>query len=69
MTTTLLDRTEAAEYYYTYIDQVPKDEDIRRIIEAQLAETISALARSRKHVTPPLCARQVEHSRGRRTHQ
>ena len=25
MTTTLLDRTEAAEYYYTYIDQVPKD--------------------------------------------
>ena len=43
MTTTLLDRTEAAEYYYTYIDQVPKDEDIRRIIEAQLGEAVPAL--------------------------
>jgi len=43
MTTTLLDRTEAAEYYYTYIDQVPKGEDIRRIIDAQLGETVSVL--------------------------
>ena len=43
MTTTLLDRTEAAEYFYTYIDQVPKDEDIRRILETQLGETLSTL--------------------------
>jgi hypothetical protein len=43
MTTTLLDRTEAAEYYYTYIDQVPKGEDVRRIIDAQLGETVSVL--------------------------
>jgi len=43
MTTTLLDRTEAAEYYYTYIDQVPKGEDIRRIIDTQLGNTLSAL--------------------------
>ena len=33
------DRTEAAEYYYTYIDQVPRDGDIRRVLEAQLDET------------------------------
>ena len=32
------DRTEAAEYYYTYIDKVPRDGDIRRILEAQLDE-------------------------------
>lgn len=44
MTTTLLDRTEAAEYYYTYIDQIPKGEDIRRVLEAQLGETVSALS-------------------------
>jgi hypothetical protein len=43
MTTTLLDRTEAAEYYYTYIDQVPKGEDVRRIIDTQLGETVSVL--------------------------
>src|SRR6478736_2331444 len=43
MTTTLLDRTEAAEYYYTYIDQVPKGEDIRRNIDTQLGNTLSAL--------------------------
>ncbi len=43
MTTALLDRTEAAEYYYTYIDQVPKGEDIRRILDVQLGETLSAL--------------------------
>jgi hypothetical protein len=35
------DRTEAAEYYYTYIDQVPRDGDIRRILEAQLEETVA----------------------------
>jgi hypothetical protein len=38
------DRTEAAEYYYTYIDQVPRDGDIRRILEAQVDETLSALS-------------------------
>ena len=40
--TELADRTEAAEYYYTYIDQVPKG-DIRAIIEAQSGETVSLL--------------------------
>jgi hypothetical protein len=44
MTTTLLDRSEAAEYYYTYIDRVPKGEDIRRVLETQLGETVSALS-------------------------
>ena len=44
MTTTLADRTEAAEYYFTYIDQVPKGEDIRRVLETQLAETIGLLS-------------------------
>ena len=44
MTTTLLDRTEAAEYYFTYIDQVPRDQDIRRIIDAQLGEAVQLLS-------------------------
>ena len=43
MTTTLQDRSEAAEYYHNYIDQVPKGEDIRRVLEAQLGETVSVL--------------------------
>jgi hypothetical protein len=43
MTTTLLDRSEAATYYHTYIDQVPKGEDIRRVLDAQLGETVSML--------------------------
>jgi len=43
MTTTLLDRSEAAEYYHDYIAQVPKGEDIRRVLESQLAETVSVL--------------------------
>jgi hypothetical protein len=34
------ERTEAAEYYFTYIDQVP-DGDIREILEAQLPETLA----------------------------
>ncbi len=33
------DRTEAAEYYFTYIDQVPAG-DIREILEAQLPEVL-----------------------------
>jgi len=40
--TTTPDRTEAAEYYFTYIDQVPAG-DIREVLEAQLAETLALL--------------------------
>jgi hypothetical protein len=36
------DRTEAAEYYFTYIDQVPAG-DICDILRAQLPETIALL--------------------------
>ena len=36
------DRTEAAEYYFTYINQVPAG-DIVRILEAQLPETVTFL--------------------------
>lgn len=43
MTTTLLDRTEAADYYFTYIDQVPKGEDIRQLIDTQLGQTVQFL--------------------------
>jgi hypothetical protein len=43
MTTTLRpDRTEAAEYYHGYIDQVP-DGDILRILETQGPETLTLL--------------------------
>ena len=41
---TLPDRTEAAEYYYTYIDKVPRDTDICRAIEAQLPTTLEVLS-------------------------
>lgn len=34
------ERTEAAEYYFTYIDQVP-DGDVRELLEAQLPETLA----------------------------
>lgn len=37
------DRTEAADYYYTYIDHVAGDDDIRRILEAQLPDTLRLL--------------------------
>ena len=40
--TTPPDRTEAAEYYFTYIDQVPKG-DIREILRAQVPETLALL--------------------------
>jgi DinB superfamily len=43
MTTTLADRTEAAEYYFTYIDQVPRDQDVRDVLEGQLGETLRLL--------------------------
>lgn len=40
--TTAPDRTEAAEYYFTYIDKVGPG-DICRILEEQLAETLPQL--------------------------
>lgn len=40
--TTIPDRTEAAEYYFTYIDQVVGS-DICQILEAQTSETLSLL--------------------------
>ena len=44
MATTLADRTEAADYYYTYIDQVPRGQDVRRVIDAQLGEVLAVLS-------------------------
>jgi hypothetical protein len=41
-TTTAPDRSEAAEYYFTYIDQVGPG-DIRRILETQLPGTLALL--------------------------
>ena len=41
-TTTVPDRTEAAEYYFTYINQVPPG-DICGVLEAQFAETLALL--------------------------
>jgi hypothetical protein len=40
--TTRPDRTEAAEYYFTYIDQVGEG-DIRTVLDTQLAETLALL--------------------------
>jgi hypothetical protein len=40
--TSIPDRTEAAEYYFTYIDQVPAG-DICGILRAQLPETVALL--------------------------
>jgi uncharacterized damage-inducible protein DinB len=42
ITTTTPDRTEAAEYYFTYIDQVAAG-DICAVLETQLAETLEFL--------------------------
>jgi hypothetical protein len=42
MNTTIPDRSEAAEYYFTYIDQVPPG-DICGTLEAQSAETLALL--------------------------
>src|SRR5688572_8228868 len=44
MTSTPPDRTEAAEYYFTYIDKVPSGIDIREILATQLDETLSFLS-------------------------
>ncbi len=40
--TAIPDRTEAAEYYFAYIDEVP-DGDICEILRGQLPETITLL--------------------------
>jgi len=40
---TVIDRTEAAEYFFTYINQVPEGE-IGRILEAQGRETVQLLS-------------------------
>jgi hypothetical protein len=37
------DRTEADEYYFTYIDKVPRDADVRRLLETQLDEMTALL--------------------------
>lgn len=37
------DRTEADEYYFTYIDKVPRDADILRLFETQLDEVTALL--------------------------
>jgi DinB family protein len=37
------ERSEAAEYYFTYIDKVP-DGDVRQILEAQSRETLELLS-------------------------
>ena len=43
MTIAVPDRTEAAPYYFTYIDKVPAG-DIREVLEAQGPETIKLLS-------------------------
>jgi hypothetical protein len=43
MPMTLPDRTEAADYYFTYIDRVPRDVDVLRVLEDQLPETLTLL--------------------------
>src|SRR5262245_32719706 len=40
---TVPDRTEAAEYYFTYINQVPPGGDIRAVLRAQLPDTLALL--------------------------
>jgi hypothetical protein len=40
--TTAPDRTEAADYYFTYIDKVPAG-DVCQILETQLSETVALL--------------------------
>lgn len=44
MPTTGPDRTEAVEYYFTYIDKVPRDRDILEVLESQGAATLSLLS-------------------------
>ena len=42
-TLTLPDKSEAAEYYFRYIEQAPHGVDIRQALENQLTETMSLL--------------------------
>lgn len=37
------DRTEAADYYFTYIDRVPQNADVVRLLGTQLPETLTLL--------------------------
>lgn len=37
------DRTEAVDYYFTYIDRVPQDADVVQLLETQLPETLELL--------------------------
>ena len=37
------DRSEAADYYFTYIERVPADADVRRLLEEQLPATVKLL--------------------------
>lgn len=43
ITATVPDRTEAVEYYFTYIDKVPREGDICDILAAQGRETLAFL--------------------------
>jgi DinB superfamily len=38
------DRTEAVDYYFTYVDKVPRDRDILEVLESQGAETVALLS-------------------------
>ena len=42
-TSTAPDRTEAAEYYFRYIDQVPEGADICQVLEEQHTATLAVL--------------------------
>jgi hypothetical protein len=61
---TILERSEAAEYYWKYIDQVPPG-DIREVLERQLAETsvlldgISETQSSHRYASGKWSLRQV----------
>ena len=64
-TMTAPDRTEAAEYYFIYIDQVPAG-DICTILAAQLTETVALLDDiSDEQSLFRVRARQVERPPGR----
>jgi hypothetical protein len=51
------DSSEVAEYYFTYINQVPRDRDVLDVLETQEPETVDLLrsiseARSRQRYAP-----------------
>ena len=43
MLTTRPDQTEAADYYFTYIDRVPQGADVLQLLATQLPETLALL--------------------------